>query len=103
MPIRFIFFPQALKSRELLEDIGIARPCVRYHAFAAILNAFFGKTEITAALVSQRVERAVAEQAVEVHRMFGWMAREKLAFPMAEKRVVAFLGRGIKRIAIFHG
>ena len=61
---------------------------VRNHATGAVLDAAFGVAEIAAAVLSERVERTVAEQAVEPFGKFRLMAGKILAGCILEKRIV---------------
>ena len=61
---------------------------VRNHAAGAVLDAAFGVAEIAAAVLSERVERTVAEQAVEPFGKFRLMAGEILTGCILEKRIV---------------
>ena len=61
---------------------------VRDHAFCAVLVSLFCVPEVTAALFSQCIERAITEQAVESVRLLRLVAREILAFPVLEKCVM---------------
>lgn len=73
-------------SAEMLYNIVIARaPLVRNHAVAAILNAILRIGEIAAAIFAQRIERAIAKQAVEVFQIVRFVARKKFAFRVAKK------------------
>ena len=64
---------------------------MRNHAAAAILHAIFQPFEIAAAGAAQRVQWAVAEQAIEVFRMRRFMAREEFTVPVLNKGIIAFL------------
>ena len=57
------------------------------HAFTTILETAFQVPKVAAAVWPQSIKRAVAKQAVEIIRVIGLVAREKLAFPMAVKGV----------------
>ena len=77
---------------ELAYDVGIALPVVRQKACAAVLDAAFRIAEIPAAFVLERIERAIAEQAVEVLGRIRFVAREVFAFCVAEKGILALGG-----------
>jgi hypothetical protein len=51
----------------------------------AVLDAILIIDKVAAAAVFQCIERAVAEQTVEIIRVIGGMAREILAFLVIEK------------------
>lgn len=71
---------------EMLYYIIVAHaPLVRNHAVAAILNAILRIGEIAAAIFAQRIERAVAKQAVEVFQIVRFVARKEFAFRIAKK------------------
>ena len=73
-------------SAEMLYYIIEARaPLVRNHAVAAILNAILRIGEIAAAIFAQRIERAIAKQAVKVFQIVRFVARKKFAFRVAKK------------------
>ena len=65
---------------------------VRYHTAAAVFDLFISSDifEISAAAVSQRVQRTVAEHAVEFVRICHLMTWELLTFLIAEKSVAVF-------------
>jgi hypothetical protein len=68
-----------------LHDIAVILPSVGHAAAGTILNAVLGIDKITAALVPQGIQGAVAEQAVELLRAGCVVAGEKLTFFMLEK------------------
>ena len=75
----------------LAHDVGIVVSLVRNHAVAAVLDPVFGILEVTAALVLQCIQRAVAEQTVEVVRILGLVTGEKFAvFVIDEGEVLSF-------------
>lgn len=57
-------------------------------AFAAVLYVFLGVGEVAVASTTERVERTVAEQAVEAVGVAILVAGIILAFPVAEKFIV---------------
>ena len=61
-------------------------------AVGAVLDAVFQVPEVAAALAAQGIQRAVAEQAVEVLRVAGLVAGEELAGPVLGEGVGALLG-----------
>ena len=56
------------------------------HALAAVLDTFLCILEVSAAFILQGVQRAVAEQTVEVVRVIRLMSGEALAVLVADKR-----------------
>lgn len=60
---------------------------MRNQAICTILDSLFGVAEIPAALVTQSVQRAVAEQTVEIIPVC-FMAREILTIPVLKIRMV---------------
>ena len=58
---------------------------MRKKALVAILDAIGGIGIVAAAALSQGIKRAIAEQAVEVLRPVGSMARKILAFCVAKE------------------
>ena len=73
---------------EFVHDILVILFLVRHEAVRAVLDAVLGIFEIAAAVFAQSVERAVAEQAVEVFLVLGLVTREKFALPVLEKFIV---------------
>jgi hypothetical protein len=69
---------------------------------AAVLDSCFRVAKIAAAAFTQRIKRAIAEQAVEVIGIVCFMTRKKLARLMAKKRVIAVFGLFVKKRHIFH-
>ena len=57
---------------------------MRNRAAGAIFDPFFGVPVIASASFSKRVQRTVTEQAIKPFRISGFMAGEKLAFPVAK-------------------
>ena len=73
-------------SAEMLYYIIVAHaPLVGQHAGAAILDAAFRVAEVAAAAVLERIERAIAKQAVKVFQIVRFVARKKFAFRVAKK------------------
>ena len=64
----------------LAHDVGVVVSLVGNHAVTAVLDPVFGILEVTAALVLQCIQRAVAEQTVEVVRILGLVTGEKFTF-----------------------
>ena len=58
-------------------------------ALGAILYAVLGIFAVAAALFAQRKQRAIAEQAVKILRMFGGMAGKIFTFGILKKSVIA--------------
>ena len=73
---------------EFAHDILVIFFLVGHQTVRAVLNAVLGIFEIAAAVFAQSVERAVAEQAVEVFLVLGLVTREKFALPVLEKFIV---------------
>ena len=80
---------------ELIEDETVVGLAVGHAALFAVLYAFLCVGEITSAVLSQRVERAVAEKAVKLIFAYSFVAREILAFLVAEIRVVFIFPVGL--------
>ena len=70
------------------EDVVISALRVRKHAVCAVLDAAFCVAEISPTSVSQSIQRAVAEKAVEIFDVRYMVAREILAPEVLEERVV---------------
>ena len=66
-------------------DLRIVVPVMREYTFLANLIALFIVSAISAALSAQRIQRAVAEQAVELFCVNPLVAGEILAFSVLEK------------------
>lgn len=75
---------------------------MRPQTSAAILDTVFEVLEVTAALAAQRIEWAVAEQAVEILGVVGLVAGEKLACFMLSKGVAALLRFLFKYTLVCH-
>lgn len=84
-------------------DVGIAFAVMRQKADAAVLDAAFRVAEVPSAFVFERIQRTVAEQAIEVLRRIGFVARKVLALRVAEEGIFAFLRNGFKRVGSRHG
>ena len=111
-----LFFPYQLDNlAHFLGDIPIALPLVGAQALGAVLDAGFGVDEITATIVAQGVEGAVAEDAGEGLRVGILMAGEVFALLVLEKIIVGhkitslelvpgeFVGRGSGEGQLFAG
>ena len=61
---------------------------MRHKAAGAVLNAALRQTAVPAAVRSHRIERTVAEQAVEILRISALVARKILAAAISEEAVV---------------
>ena len=59
---------------------------MRKKAARAYFGALLGIPEIAAAFISERVQRAVAEQTVEIFRLRCFVAGEILAFQILKER-----------------
>ena len=82
---------QLHQLRVLGYDVAVAAAAMGQQAVGAVLDTVFQIPEIAAAFAAQRIQRAVAEQAVEVLRMVRLMAGKKLARPVLGKGVGALL------------
>ena len=76
---------------ELFQNSSIIFPPVREHTARAVLHALFRVAAVAAAVSAQRVERTVAEQAVEVVWVARLVAGEELTLPVLKKRVMLAL------------
>ena len=81
-----LFFHHLRKLSVFSGDISVIFPSVGNQAARAVLDPVFCITEIPAAFLSQRVQRTVAEQAVEVLRIRALMTGKIFTFFMAEKK-----------------
>ena len=61
------------------------------HTIAAVLDAVLRIGEMTAAFLTQGVQRAVTEETVKGLLVCYLMAREKLTFPVGKKLVMLFI------------
>mgnify|MGYP004533111461 CR=1 FL=1 len=86
-----ILFRQLHQLRVLGYDVAVAAAAMGQQTTGAVLDAVFQIPEIAAAFAAQRIQRAVAEQAVEVLRMVRLMAGKKLARPVLGEGVGALL------------
>lgn len=76
---------QLLDLVVLARDIAIALPAMGNQAAAAVLEPAGGIAEIPSAFISQRIQRAVAKQAVEVLRIIGGVAGKVFAFAVGKE------------------
>ena len=83
-----LFFHHLRKLSVFSGDISVIFPSVGNLAARAVLDPVFCIAEIPAAFLSQRVQRTVAEQAVEVLRIRALMTGKIFTFFMTEKRVL---------------
>ena len=67
--------------------ISIALSLMWKPAIGAVLDSILCESEITAASVSQRIQRTVTEQAVKIIRVSTIMTWKKFTFLMAEIRI----------------
>ena len=86
-----VLLRQLHQLRVLGYDVAVAAAAMGQQATGAVLDAVFQIPEIAAAFAAQRIQRAVAEQAVEVLRMVRLMAGEELARPVLGEGVSALL------------
>ena len=70
---------------------------------AAVLDAVIQILEIAAAAAAQRIERTVAEQAVEILRMVRRVAGEKFALNVLGEGIAALLRLFFKYAFLCHG
>jgi len=80
---------------ELLDDEAVIVLAVGYAALFAVLDSLFRVAEITSAVLAKRVERAVAEKAVEIIFRYSFVAGKGFAFLVAEIRVVLIFPVGL--------
>jgi len=71
-------------------DPEIILPAMRHKTIGAILIPVFGIAEIAAALLAQRKQRAIAEQAVEILGMVRLVAGKVFALGVLEKGIMLF-------------
>ena len=86
-----LFFYHLTQLAEARDDPAVILAAVRHEAAGAVLDAALCKAAIAAALFAQRVQRTVAEQAVEIFGVSALVAREKFALPILKKGVVLAL------------
>ena len=77
----------------LLDYFGAVVALVEFRAAGAVFVALLRIGEVSPALGSERVERAVAEQAVELVGVDALVAGEVLALPVREKGVLVCVAR----------
>ena len=75
-------------SRHLLHDLFIVFPSVREQAVGTVLNAAFRVGKVTAAAISQRIQRAPAKQTVKLLRIGLTVAGEVFTFLVLKKIVM---------------
>jgi hypothetical protein len=68
--------------------MAIILPPVRDQTAGAILDPIFRVAKISATLIPQRIQRAVAEKAIKILRICAFMAREKFTSPILKKIVI---------------
>ena len=83
---------------ELLDNKAVISPAVGHPAVFTVFYTFVRVGEITAAVLAEGVEGAVAEKAVEVLFLYALVAGEAFAFPVAVKGVVLVLPVGLSVI-----
>ena len=86
-----IFLGQLHQLRIFLQNVAVAAPSVGYQTVGAILYAAVQIDEVSAAVAAQRIQRAVAEQAVEILRMLRLVAGEELAGLVLGEGLLALL------------
>ena len=67
-------------------DISIIFSSVRKFTRRTVLDPTFCEVKITAAFISQCIQRTITEQAIEIFRICIFMARKKFTFFMTEIR-----------------
>ena len=77
----------------LLDYFGAVVALVEFRAAGAVFVALLRIGEVSPALGSERVKRAVAEQAVELVGVDALVAGEVLALPVREKGVLVCVAR----------
>lgn len=80
-----IFFRQFNDFLKPAADIVVVLSFMRHEAVRTVLDAAFCNFEVSAAFSPQSIQRAVAEQAVEIFRIVRRMTRKKLAFLVLKK------------------
>lgn len=99
LPVLLCQFSQLLK---LGCYIAVASPAMGDETTAAILDSVGEPRAVPVAGRVQRVQRTVAEEAIEVLRMVRLVAGEKLTLPMLKKRVSALLQLHAQTLFVFH-
>ena len=87
---------------ELAHDILIAAAAMGQHTGGTVLDPVLQPMAVAAALAAQRIQRTVAEQAVEILRMCRLVAGEEFTGRVLHKGVTAFAGLFIKHIVTHH-
>ena len=84
----FVLFDQFHDLAELLSDIVVVFAFMRYQTGRTVLHAVFEDLVIAAAVFTQRVKRAVAEQAVEIFLIRGFMTGKEFTRRVLKKFVI---------------
>ena len=82
-----VLFCQLHQFFVFTDDVGVVFRAVRHGALRAILALPCQVPEVAAAFIAQRIERTIAEQAVEAVRIVRFMAGEKLAVFIIEEAI----------------
>ena len=82
------FFRQFHHIAHLLHNAVEGISAVRTQATGTVLNALLRVCKIAAAVLSQRIQRAVAEQAVKVLRVTALVAREILTLGILKEFII---------------
>jgi hypothetical protein len=85
------FLRQRRKLREAFQHGGIVFAAVGKGAALAVLYALFGVCAVSPAALAQGVQRAIAEQSVEVLRRYALMAGEVLTAGVLKELIVFHL------------
>ena len=88
MGIFLFLFGQVHDCAHLFHDAVIIFLPMGHKAVAAILNAVFQIPEVSAAPIAQRIQRTIAEKAVEILRVRLFMARKILTLFILKKSVI---------------
>lgn len=65
-----------------IDDLGVVLADMREHAATAVFETVLGVLEITTAILAERVERTVAEKAIEIIRVIRLMTGEEFTILM---------------------
>ena len=68
----------------IVKIVFLMRKC----AVCAVLEALFVISEIASAFISQRIQRAIAEKAIEILRILHLMAGKELTFLVLKEFVI---------------
>ena len=82
------FFRQLQHHGHFFHDLVVIAPAMGLQAIGAILNAIGQIPECAAALVTQGIKGAIAEQAIKILRVRALMAGEIFTFPVLKEIVI---------------